>query len=91
MLSGQDQEEDILVSSGKRLCWMIAPEAGPRCNPLICVLTGCRVLSYARVGGGGGSKARWPGGATDLRGRPPTWTLTYKVAVTDRVSGPTPL
>ena len=40
-------------------------------QPLRCVLTGCRVLSYARVGGGGGSKARWPGGATDLRGGHP--------------------
>ena len=65
MLSGQDQEEDILVSSGKGNSRMIAPEAvRTQVQPLICVLTGCRVLSYARVGGGGGSKARWPGGAT---------------------------
>ena len=71
MLSGQDQEVDILVSSGKGNSRMIVPKAGPSCNHLRCVLTGCRVLSYARVGGGGGSKARWPGGATDLRGGHP--------------------
>ena len=50
MLSGQDQEEDVLVSSCKGNSRMIAPEgAGPRCNHLRCVLTGRRVLSYARV------------------------------------------
>ena len=71
MLSGQDQEEDILGDIWQETLLDDCARGRTQVQPLRCVLTGCRVLSYARVGGGGGSKARWPGGATDLRGGHP--------------------